>query len=164
MTRRIASSTLFLITIALTAVVATAVSAPAQTTSDDVDQLKRTVLDLRARVAALEQQAGKAGTQPALSGPSGPVAAAALASATGEVRRTNVAQPAVAPSGVVEGSTPTPVAQVLPANLPGGATLNYMLDGYYEYNFNRPPGRVNDLRAYDVLSNAFSINQADVVF
>ena len=50
----------------------------------------------------------------------------------------------------------TPAAQVLPANLPGGATLNYMLDGYYEYNFNHPPGRVNDLRAYDVLSNAFS--------
>jgi hypothetical protein len=39
-----------------------------------------------------------------------------------------------------------------------------MLDGYYEYNFNRPPGGVNDLRAYDVLSNAFSINQADVIF
>jgi hypothetical protein len=52
----------------------------------------------------------------------------------------------------------------LPAYLPGGATLNYMLDGYYEYNFNQPPGGVNDLRAYDVLSNAFSINQADVIF
>ena len=39
-----------------------------------------------------------------------------------------------------------------------------MLDGYYEYNFNRPPGRVNDLRAYDVLSNTFSINQAAVIF
>jgi hypothetical protein len=39
-----------------------------------------------------------------------------------------------------------------------------MLDGYYEYNFNRPPGRANDLRAYDVLGNVFSINQADLVF
>ena len=38
-----------------------------------------------------------------------------------------------------------------------------MLDGYYEFNFNQPPGRVNYLRAYDVLSNVFSINQADVV-
>ena len=164
MTRRIASSTLFLTTIALTALLVTAVTAPAQTTSDDVDQLKRTVLDLRARVAALEEQAGKSGTQPSLSGPSGPEAAAALASATSEVRRTSVAHPAVAPSEAAEIATPTPVAQVLPANLPGGATLNYMLDGYYGYNFNQPPGRVNDLRAYDVLSNAFSINQADVVF
>jgi hypothetical protein len=40
---------------------------------------------------------------------------------------------------------------LLPGTLPGGATLNYYLDGYYEYNFNNPVGRVNDLRAYDVL-------------
>ncbi len=52
----------------------------------------------------------------------------------------------------------------IPATLQGGATLNYTFDGYYEYNFNKPPGRVNDLRAYDVLSNTFSINQAAVIF
>ena len=57
----------------------------------------------------------------------------------------------------------SPLASVLPANLPGGATLNYLLDTYYEFNFNQPPGRVNYLRAYDVLSNEFSINQAAVV-
>jgi hypothetical protein len=56
------------------------------------------------------------------------------------------------------------VASVVPATLPGGATLNYTFDGYFEHNFNNPPGRVNDLRAYDVLSNQISINQADVVF
>ena len=66
-------------------------------------------------------------------------------------------------SPTTQGST-SPVAAVLPANLPGGATLNYAFDGYYEYDFNQPPGRVNDLRAYDVLSNTFSINQADVIF
>jgi TolA-binding protein len=44
-----------------------------------------------------------------------------------------------------------------------GTTLNFLFDGYYEYNFNAPIGRVNLLRAYDVLSNAFSLNQADVV-
>lgn len=43
-------------------------------------------------------------------------------------------------------------------------TINLALDGYYEYNFNSPVGRVNLLRAYDVLSNEFSLNQADVVF
>ena len=42
-------------------------------------------------------------------------------------------------------------------------TLNLYLDGYYEYNFNHPVGRVNALRAYDVTSNLFSLNQADVV-
>ena len=42
--------------------------------------------------------------------------------------------------------------------------MNYLLDGYYEYNFNQPTGRANNLRAYDVLSNVFSINQADFIF
>ena len=32
-------------------------------------------------------------------------------------------------------------------------TINLALDTYYEYNFNDPVGRVNLLRAYDVLSN-----------
>jgi hypothetical protein len=45
-----------------------------------------------------------------------------------------------------------------------GTTVNLGLDGYYEYNFNQPVGRVNLLRAYDVLSNEFSLNQASVIF
>jgi Putative beta-barrel porin-2, OmpL-like. bbp2 len=45
-----------------------------------------------------------------------------------------------------------------------GATLNFAVDEYYAYNFNSPVGRVNALRAYDVLSNNISLNQADVVF
>jgi hypothetical protein len=44
-----------------------------------------------------------------------------------------------------------------------GTTFNMAIDGYYEYNFNYPIGRANLLRAYDVSSNAFSLNQADVV-
>ena len=43
-------------------------------------------------------------------------------------------------------------------------TINIGLDGYYEYNFNAPVGRVNLLRAYDVLSNSFSLNQASLIF
>ncbi len=43
-------------------------------------------------------------------------------------------------------------------------TINIGLDGYYAYNFNAPIGRVNLLRAYDVLSNSFSLNQASVIF
>jgi len=42
-------------------------------------------------------------------------------------------------------------------------TINVSLDGYYAYNFNDPVGRVNLLRAYDVLSNEFSLNQASLV-
>ena len=45
-----------------------------------------------------------------------------------------------------------------------GTTINLALDTYYEYNFNHPVGRVNLLRAFDVLSSEFSLNQADVIF
>ena len=44
-----------------------------------------------------------------------------------------------------------------------GTTINLGLDTYYAFNFNPPVGRVNLLRAYDVLSNEFSLNQASVV-
>src|SRR5579884_3065390 len=43
-------------------------------------------------------------------------------------------------------------------------TIDLSLDTYYAYNFNHPVGRVNLLRAYDVLSNEFSLNQASVIF
>lgn len=46
---------------------------------------------------------------------------------------------------------------------PGDITMSVNLDGYYAYNFNRPAGRVNALRAYDVSSNSFSLNQATVL-
>ncbi|MEK6299169.1 MAG: porin [Acidobacteriota bacterium] len=42
-------------------------------------------------------------------------------------------------------------------------TFNVTLDGYYGYNANKPIGRINLLRAYDVMSNSFSLNQAAVV-
>jgi len=42
-------------------------------------------------------------------------------------------------------------------------TFNMTLDGYYSYNFNHPVGQVNLLRAYDVMSNSFSLNQATMV-
>ena len=53
-----------------------------------------------------------------------------------------------------------------PAHLSGffsDTTFNMTLDGYYAYNFNQPLGRINLLRAYDVLSNSFSLNQATMV-
>jgi len=42
-------------------------------------------------------------------------------------------------------------------------TINLTIDGYYGYNFNRPVGGINLLRAYDVSSNSFSLNQATLV-
>lgn len=55
------------------------------------------------------------------------------------------------------------VASAPPSDPLRGTTVNFLLDGYYGYNFNSPIGRVNLLRAYDVSSNSFSLNQAAVV-
>jgi Putative beta-barrel porin-2, OmpL-like. bbp2 len=139
------------------------VAAHSQTSDhEEVQQLKQLVLELEKRVTALEQQNADL-REGGLRGPDGAQDAAALVSATGAVRSPGS-------SSSVSADTTAPAAQAVvptspaPLALPAGATINYMLDGYYEYNFNRPIGRVNDLRAYDVLSNVFSINQADVVF
>jgi hypothetical protein len=68
---------------------------------------------------------------------------------------------------------PTPAPPPTPSTVPAadratldffrGTTLNFGLDGYYAYNFSQPIGRVNQLRAYDVSSNSFSINQATLM-
>jgi hypothetical protein len=73
--------------------------------------------------------------------------------------------PAPAPSASLEApeESPNPVDRAILRYL-HGATLNFALDEYYSFNFNSPVGRVNALRAYDVLSNNISLNQADVVF
>lgn len=127
---------------------------------DELKQLKQLVIDLQRRVAVLEQQNRRLQTASVVSENTGGAEAARLVSATADLR---VADPSSTP---VEASslTSASIASPLPGTLPGGATLNYYFDGYYEYNFNQPVGRVNDLRAYDVLSNTFSINQADLIF
>src|SRR6202043_383438 len=58
---------------------------------------------------------------------------------------------------------PQPAELTKGPDLLHGTTINFLLDTYYEYNFNNPIGRVNYLRAYDVNSNAFSLNQAAIV-
>ncbi|HEY3741720.1 MAG TPA: outer membrane beta-barrel protein [Bryobacteraceae bacterium] len=44
-----------------------------------------------------------------------------------------------------------------------GTTLNAIVDGYFEYNFNQPYDRVNQLRGFDQSDNSFSLNQATIV-
>ena len=86
-----------------------------------------------------------------------------------------VPAPAVYPSSslpvTVSSTNSQPLETQIPAtpapspeqNLLQGTTVNFLVDSYYAYNFNDPIGRANYLRAYDVLSNAFSLNQADIV-
>ena len=153
----------------------TGVAAFAQTTSSPSanggdEDLRRTVRELASRVSALEEELHRqrAGTQVE----SASLKPAALVLPPVDVRSS---VESVSSSGVADASPvaevnaqvatqSAPTASVLPTVLPGGATLNYMFDGYYEYDFNHPIGRIQYLRAYDVLSNSFSINQADIVF
>jgi hypothetical protein len=76
-----------------------------------------------------------------------------------------VSEPSTAPpvQPFVSQASPTPGASRSGTSLLGGTTVNFLFDGYYGFNFNKPIGRVNLLRAYDVSANAFSLNQADVV-
>jgi hypothetical protein len=142
--------------------VPSSLTAQSQNVSDQVEKLQQLVMNLESRVAALEQRNRELMGESKPSGSTAPEAAAALASATASLR-----SPDPPPPNEATTVADTPAGQApasLPGTLPGGATLNYYLDGYYEYNFNNPVGRVNDLRAYDVLSNTFSINQADIIF
>jgi hypothetical protein len=74
---------------------------------------------------------------------------------TGSAPLLNSPAPSAPPS-------PTPEDQVFLDYL-HDLKFGAILDTYYEYNFNQPIGRVNLLRAYDVTSNSFSLNQASVV-
>jgi hypothetical protein len=137
---------------------------------EEVEELRQTVRELAGRVSALEAELNRQKSGAAVETASLKPAVLAL---PGADIRSSVES--VSSSGVtagrqvaaIAGAAPaqsSPAAAVLPALLPGGATLNYTLDGYYEYDFNHPIGRVQYLRPFDVLSNVFSINQADLVF
>lgn len=142
------------------------VAAQTQSETQEVQQLHQMVLDLEHRVAALEEENRTLRMQ-APASPSesaGSQSAVALATATSQLRESESSSAAPAQVSAAPASPSTPPGSRLPGTLPGGATLNYYFDGYYEYNFNDPVGRVNDLHAYDVLSNTFSLSQADFIF
>jgi hypothetical protein len=60
-----------------------------------------------------------------------------------------------------------PPAPQAPAAAPqdplDGWTLSAAFEGFYQWNANRPPNRINLLRAYDTRANVFSIQQAALV-
>lgn len=107
---------------------------PPSDLAQQVAALRALVLQLETKVQRLEQQQAGAGGRPQATVETGPA-------------------PQAAPAAEVPSAS----------DLRGGTTVNLLLDGYYAFNFDRPIGRVNLLRAYDVSSNAFSLNQADVV-
>jgi hypothetical protein len=141
------------------------------TSQSEDEDLRKTVRELALRVSALEEELHKQRAGTAVEAASLKPAALVLPpvdvrNSVESVSSSGVAETAPAAIATTQSATTqnVPAPSVLPTQLPGGATLNYAFDGYYDYDFNHPIGRVQYLRAYDVLSNAFSINQADVVF
>ena len=143
-------------------IAAYAQTATAIASHDEDEDLRKTVRELALRVSALEEELQRQRTATTES--------ASLQLATYVLPRMDVRSSveSVSNSSVATSQAATtqstPAPSVLPTQLPGGATLSYAFDGYYGYDFNHPIGRIVYLRAYDVLSNAFSINQASVVF
>jgi hypothetical protein len=155
----------------------------APASAEEVKQLRDVVQSLLTRVTELENElkqwppASVQGTETDSS-----IVSGGPANTTDAATTLLAAAPAPAPiSSVVSAAPPTTLAHAqsaaveAPKDQPNaadraildylhGATLNFALDEYYSYNFNDPVGRVNALRAYDVLSNNISLNQADVVF
>ncbi|HTW31177.1 MAG TPA: porin [Candidatus Sulfotelmatobacter sp.] len=140
------------------------ISSPTKDMQARVQTLEQEVFELKQLVRQL--QASQPAQQPALN--AGTTSSIAI-TPTGSVTANRDAIDAV----------PTPVLAAQADSLAGASaisaddrreldflhntTINLGLDTYYEYNFNNPVGRVNLLRAYDVLSNEFSLNQASMI-
>jgi outer membrane murein-binding lipoprotein Lpp len=114
----------------------------------EIQQLKALVEQLQTRVARLEAQQTE----------EHPLAQGNAAASTAA----QAPNPAAVQTAVAAPQTISPADRSVLDSL-GQTTINVGLDGYYEYNFNAPIGRVNLLRAYDVLSNEFSLNQASLI-
>ena len=116
-------------------------SDPSSGQAEEIRELQDAVRSLQAEVAELKRE---------LHGP--------------RVESVAAAVPAVLQSS-------QPPAASASAETPKDSALDFLnqtvieigLDGYYAYNFNSPIGRVNLLRAYDVSSNSFSLNQANFI-
>jgi len=127
-----------------------------------VEDLQKRVQQLESEVSELKQLVKQIQPGPAVVESLGMAASAGAVSA-GPAPSTPQAAPQAAPqpSQAVASAVGPEDRKIL--DFLHGTTINVGLDTYYEYNFNNPVGRVNLLRAYDVLSNEFSLNQASVV-
>jgi hypothetical protein len=126
--------------------------------------------DLRRRVEQLESEVSELKQIVKQLQPQGATASVANPASTAlSLTPATPPQAAASPSSSVAGAVTSDVTSGATSDdrkildFMHGTTINLGLDAYYEYNFNDPVGRVNLLRAYDVLSNEFSLNQASVI-
>src|ERR1035438_360501 len=140
---------------AIVALCACAVSLRAQSTLQDkpVPSQSDATQRLQERVTQLESEVSELSALVKQLQPSSPVPAAD--------RQSAVVTESVQGQAPAQAVTTAEDAKTL--NFFHGTTINVGLDTYYAYNFNHPIGRVNLLRAYDVLSNNFNLSQASVI-
>jgi hypothetical protein len=141
-----------IIVMSLLASLAPGVGQAQEKTDESPAELSRRVSELAALVQKLQARVDELEGKPRAS-----IQPAVPDSSTAAPVQTSASQ-----SSPAQGSSP-PSASRSGTSLLGGTTVNFLFDGYYSYNFNNPIGRVNLLRAYDVSSNAFSLNQTDLV-
>jgi Putative beta-barrel porin-2, OmpL-like. bbp2 len=115
-------------------------SAPSDSAAE-IQQLKAMVQQLQTRVTQLEKQQGLVG---------GPTSLLSTETAAADPPQAQTQALTAKDRGILD--------------FLRDSTINVGVDTYYSYNFNAPIGRVNLLRAYDVLSNEFSLNQASLIF
>ena len=135
-----------------------------QQSSSDTAALQRRVEKLESEVAELKRLLLANTTNNASSAPI--LIAYNPPSASATIPNPPEPEPLLPATPIVPQSTTPPAPATESPKLPDflhDATLNVSLDTYYANNFNSPVGRVNYLRAYDVLSNNFSLNQASLV-
>jgi hypothetical protein len=131
-----------------------------------IDKLEAEVAELKEVVKQLQSTLPSAGrssvafTGSASTGASVPAAASGVSVATASSAPSNGSATAPA-AGTAQNTLEPQDRETL--DFLRGTTINLGLDTYYAYNFNAPVGRVNLLRAYDVLSNEFSLSQASLV-
>jgi len=125
----------------------------AEASAENITDLKREAADLRALLDKLQKRIDHIETSSLKGQPNLP----------GEPPvQVTPGEPSLAKESLA-GQPGAPPSTSPDAGLLGGTTVNLLLDTYYENNFNDPIGRANLLRAYDVTSNTFALNQAALV-
>jgi Putative beta-barrel porin-2, OmpL-like. bbp2 len=125
-----------------------------------IDKLEAEVAELKAIVQQLQSASPKLTTAAVVSSPSAlPVVSTPFPESSGS--ETPLSASVLSQNSQSINVTQTEDRKIL--DFFHDTTVNLSLDTYYAYNFNHPVGRVNLLRAYDVLSNEFSLSQASVI-
>lgn len=167
--------------VALSCAVGPAARADDKADAARIEALTREVEELKALVLKLEQQQAE---KPVATSAPAAASSAEVAELRVEVQRlqAQLATSQAAPINTIETAQapeatqtpPEPNATIPPggpksapakiiADALKGVTINGELDTYYEYNTNAPFDRMNQLRAFDVSSNTFALNQADLI-